>query len=218
MCVHSDLLGYFVFAQRLNLPPLYFSWFHASRQPTSKFKMAAKAKQIPRIDTVRKLYLLREHSNRDTWKKTVQSQSLLETHEPITFMILRAVSWERIHDSKNSRGVFLGILSFSLFYFISFAWIINRYLMGRGATTAKETVVGVCHPVLQILTLFQTKKCHFSHRFQTWPLKSFPILRPKWTKCIPVFRPKSPKIYTLWGGTYIYGLHEGVPHRETTVP
>ena len=39
--------------------------------------------------------------------------------------------------------------------------------MGRGATTAKETVVGVCHPVLQILTLFQTKKCHFSHRFQT---------------------------------------------------
>ena len=211
MCVHSDLLGYFVFAKRLNLPPLYFSWFHASRQPTSKFKMAAKTKQIPRIDTVKKLYLLREHSNRDTWKKTVQSQSLLETHEPITFMILRAVSWERIHDSKNSRGVFLGILSFILFYFISFAWIINRYLIGRGATTAKETV-------LQILTLFQTKKCHFSHRFQTWPLKSFPILRPKWTKCIPVFRPKSPKIYTLWGGTYIYGLHEGVPHRETTVP
>ena len=190
MCVHSDLLGYFVFAQRLNLPPLYFSWFHASCQPTSKFKMAAKAKQIPRIDTVRKLYLLRGHSNLDTWKKTVQSQSLLETHEPITFMILRAVSWERIHDSKNSRGVFLGILSFSLFYFISFAWIINRYLIGRGATTAKETVVGVCRPVLQILTLFQTKKCHFSHRFQTWPLKSFPILRPKWTKCIPVFRPK----------------------------
>ena len=26
-------------------------------------------------------------------------------------------------------------------------------------------LVGVCRPVLQILTLFQTKKCHFSHPF-----------------------------------------------------
>ena len=44
-----------------------------------------------------------------------------------------------------------------------------------------EFLVGVCHPVFQILTLFQTKKCHFPHpfsdqtskihtRFQTWPL------------------------------------------------
>ena len=41
--------------------------------------------------------------------------------------------------------------------------------------------MGVCRPVLQILTLFQTKKCHFLHlfsdqtskihtRLQTWPL------------------------------------------------
>ena len=28
-----------------------------------------------------------------------------------------------------------------------------------------EFLVGVCRPVLQILTLFQTKKCHFSHPF-----------------------------------------------------
>ena len=28
-----------------------------------------------------------------------------------------------------------------------------------------EFLVGVCRPVLQILTLFQTKKCHFSHSF-----------------------------------------------------
>ena len=28
-----------------------------------------------------------------------------------------------------------------------------------------EFFVGVCRPVLQILTLFQTKKCHFSHPF-----------------------------------------------------
>ena len=45
-----------------------------------------------------------------------------------------------------------------------------------------EFLVGVCRPVRQILTLFQTKKCHFLHpfsdptskihtRFQTWPLR-----------------------------------------------
>ena len=28
-----------------------------------------------------------------------------------------------------------------------------------------EFLVGMCHPVLQILTLSQTKKCHFSHLF-----------------------------------------------------
>ena len=44
-----------------------------------------------------------------------------------------------------------------------------------------EFLVGVRRPVLQILTLFQTKKCYFPHpfsdlaskihtRFQTWPL------------------------------------------------
>ena len=43
-----------------------------------------------------------------------------------------------------------------------------------------EFLVGVCRPVLQILTLFQTKKCNFPHpfsdqtskihtHFQTWP-------------------------------------------------
>ena len=42
--------------------------------------------------------------------------------------------------------------------------------------------MGVCRPILQIQTLFQTKKCHFSHPFsdlaskththsQTWPLR-----------------------------------------------
>ena len=44
-----------------------------------------------------------------------------------------------------------------------------------------EFLLGVCHPVLLIPTLFQTKKCHFPEpfsdqtskihtRFQTWPL------------------------------------------------
>ena len=32
------------------------------------------------------------------------------------------------------------------------------------------------------------------------------------------FQTKSPKIYTLWGGTYIYGLFNGVPHRKQPFP
>ena len=49
-----------------------------------------------------------------------------------------------------------------------------------------EFLVGVCRPVLQSLTLFQTKKCHFSQpfldlasrihtRFQTGPLRNYVI-------------------------------------------
>jgi len=40
--------------------------------------------------------------------------------------------------------------------------------------------VGMCQPVLQIHTLFQTKKISFFTPFfrPAWPLKSIPILRP----------------------------------------
>ena len=43
-----------------------------------------------------------------------------------------------------------------------------------------EFLVGACCPVLQILTLFQTKKMpFFTHvLFLTWTLKSIPILKP----------------------------------------
>ena len=51
----------------------------------------------------------------------------------------------------------------------------------RVAGYSWKFLMGVCRPVLQILTLFQTKKCHFLHpisdqtskirnRFQIWPL------------------------------------------------
>ena len=43
------------------------------------------------------------------------------------------------------------------------------------------------------------------------PSKTIPDSRPKWTKCIHVFRPKRPKTCTLWGGTYLYDLYKGVP-------
>ena len=54
---------------------------------------------------------------------------------------------------------------------------------------SSEFSIGVCRPVLQILTQFLTKTCHFLHpfsdlaskihtRFQTWPLKSIPVFGP----------------------------------------
>ena len=44
-------------------------------------------------------------------------------------------------------------------------WDIKRLTnWGRGGYSW-EFLVGGCHPVLQILTIFQTKKCNFSHLF-----------------------------------------------------
>ena len=53
-------------------------------------------------------------------------------------------------------------------------------LGGGGGCSWEFLVVGLCRSLLQILTLFQTRKCHFPHplsdqthkihtRFQTWP-------------------------------------------------
>ena len=64
--------------------------------------------------------------------------------------------------------------------------ITNRYQGSLTGLTpggySSKLSMGVCRPVLQILTLFQTKTCHFPHpfsdlaskvhtRFQTWLLK-----------------------------------------------
>ena len=46
---------------------------------------------------------------------------------------------------------------------------------GGGGGYSYEFLLGVCRPVLHILTLFQIKTCHT--RFQTWPLKSIPVFR-----------------------------------------
>ena len=60
----------------------------------------------------------------------------------------------------------------------------NHEGMCTGGEGGGEKVVllgilgGVCYPVLQILTLFQTKKCHFYTHFQNWPLKAIPVSRP----------------------------------------
>ena len=53
-----------------------------------------------------------------------------------------------------------------------------------------EFLMGVCRLALQILTLFQTKKCHFPHPFSDLTSK---------IHTIPDFRPKRPKNPTREG-------------------
>ena len=47
-----------------------------------------------------------------------------------------------------------------------------------GGEYSWEFLVGVCRPVLQILTLFQTKKCHFPHPFSDQTSKLHNVFRP----------------------------------------
>ena len=55
----------------------------------------------------------------------------------------------------------------------------KQHRFGGTGGYSREFLLGKFCPILQIRTLFQTKKCHFSHSFQTWPLKSIPIFRPE---------------------------------------
>ena len=43
------------------------------------------------------------------------------------------------------------------------------------------------------------------------PSKTIPDSRPKWVKCIFVFRPKRRKNPTRWGGTYVAYIRESPP-------
>ena len=43
------------------------------------------------------------------------------------------------------------------------------------------------------------------------PSKTITEFRPKWAKCIPVFRPKLRKNPARWNNTYLYRLYKGVP-------
>ena len=54
-------------------------------------------------------------------------------------------------------------------HFASLLRIIS-HSRGGGGGYSGEFLVGMCRPVLQILTLFQTKNVIFQTRFQDWPL------------------------------------------------
>ena len=57
--------------------------------------------------------------------------------------------------------------------------LLNLLRIRGGEEYSWEFLVGLCHPVLQILTLIQTKKIViFCTSFQTRPLKSIPVVRP----------------------------------------
>ena len=50
------------------------------------------------------------------------------------------------------------------------------------------------------------------------PSKTIPDSRPKWAKSLTVFRPKRRKNLTLWGGTYLNGLYNGVAPSSLPLP
>ena len=60
---------------------------------------------------------------------------------------------------------------------------------------------GGVSPALQILTLFQTKKCHFPHPFSDLTSK---------IHTIPISDQKGPKTLPEESSTYLYGLYKGV--------
>ena len=59
------------------------------------------------------------------------------------------------------------------------------------------------------LTRLELKRLRRSYN-PVVPSKTIPDSRPKWAKCIPVFRPKRHKNPTRWGGTYLRSLYKGV--------
>ena len=61
--------------------------------------------------------------------------------------------------------------------------------------------MGVYRLALQILTLFQTKKCHFPHPFSDLTSK---------IHTIPISDQKGPKTLPEESSTYLYGLYKGV--------
>ena len=49
------------------------------------------------------------------------------------------------------------------------------------------------------------------------PSKTIPDSRPKWVKCIFVFRPKRRKNPTRWGGTYVAYIRESPPLPQSVI-
>ena len=94
----------------------------------------------------------------------------------ISFIHYQRIS-EDFKKKLNSMRVFIGQAA------LTFCSPSLSYSRGvGGGEDSWEFLVEVCRPVLQILTLFQTKNVIFHTGFQTWPLKSIPILRPAFKK------------------------------------
>ena len=56
-----------------------------------------------------------------------------------------------------------GIANYYLYRVLIFPFF--RFILCNPGVFSWKFLVGVCRPVLQILTLLRTKKCHFSHTF-----------------------------------------------------
>ena len=94
-------------------------------------------------------------------------------------MVSRAIlsNWKTVNSKPPTISIWIVACTFS--DNLSRNGCIFKGIIKPGGAYSQEFLVGVCRPVLQILTLFQTKKCHFPNpfsdqasklhtRFQTW--------------------------------------------------
>ena len=58
---------------------------------------------------------------------------------------------------------------------------------------------------------WELQECIILLLLYTVPLRTTPDFRQKWSKSMPIFRPKRLENHTLWGGTFLYSLYRGVP-------
>ena len=68
----------------------------------------------------------------------------------------------------------------------------------------------LCHRIRNISFSFLFINLELKRQIRSYatffPSKTIANSKPKWAKCIPVFRPKKRKNHILWGGTYLCGL------------
>ena len=148
-----------------------------------------------------------------------------QTFQPITLFILfcyrRSVArqcWIRLHGSSNIVDA----------TYAHYAWITKTYgLYSSHDALHVPNLLGVVASVCTLLPtrtqqlrtllrLFARSLTHLELKRQkrsytsAVPLKTISDSRPKWAKCIPVFRPRQRKSPTQWGGTYLYSLYKGI--------
>ena len=80
-------------------------------------------------------------------------------------MVPRAIlsNWKTVNSKPPT--ITIGIVACTFSDNLSFSVSSKVSLSPGGGGYSQEFLVGVCRPVLQILTLFQTKKCHFPNPF-----------------------------------------------------
>ena len=127
----------------------------------NSYSWTACHKTARRID--KHLTQSKHHNNYDSWGNVLMKSQLHNKAKVFCWKKWRITRVIPLPDKPSSVG--LVVEAPNIFKFIQ--------KDARGYTW--EFVLGVLRPVLKILTLFRTKKCHFQSRFEIRPLKSLPV-------------------------------------------